>query len=88
MPQINHLCNVSGSWSQFSVDRAKAQEEKRRNRLEYKNFFEICGFFKVDTLWQKVKDRLEDDERCSRLEKIDQLEIFQEFGVAMMKENV
>lgn len=27
--------------------------------------------------WRKVQDRLEADERCSRLEKIDRLEIFQ-----------
>lgn len=31
----------------------------------------------VDTQWRKVQDRLEDDERCSRLEKIDRLEVFQ-----------
>lgn len=31
----------------------------------------------MDTQWRKVKDWLEDDERCSRLEKIDRLEIFQ-----------
>lgn len=32
---------------------------------------------KANTQWRKVQDRLEDDERCSRLEKIDRLEIFQ-----------
>lgn len=31
----------------------------------------------MDTQWRKVQDRLEDDERCSRLDKIDRLEIFQ-----------
>ncbi|KAI3689095.1 hypothetical protein L2E82_47043 [Cichorium intybus] len=67
-------------------ERAKAQEEKRRNRLEYRNFLENCGFVKVDTQWRKVKDRLEDDERCSRLEKIDRLEIFQEYIRDLEKE--
>lgn len=31
----------------------------------------------ASTQWRKVQDRLEADERCSRLEKIDRLEIFQ-----------
>lgn len=31
----------------------------------------------MNSQWRKVQDRLEDDERCSRLEKIDRLEIFQ-----------
>lgn len=28
-------------------ERSKAQEEYRRNRLEYKQFLETCGFIKV-----------------------------------------
>jgi hypothetical protein len=35
------------------------------------------------TQWRKVQERLEDDERCSRLEKIDRLDIFQ-VGVLTM----
>lgn len=31
----------------------------------------------VDSQWRKVRDLLEDDERCSRLEKIDRLEVYQ-----------
>jgi len=31
----------------------------------------------ASTQWRKVQDRLEADERCSCLEKIDRLEIFQ-----------
>lgn len=31
----------------------------------------------ASTQWRKVQDRLEADDRCSRLEKIDRLEIFQ-----------
>lgn len=34
-------------------------------------------FPQANTQWRKVQDRLEADERCSRLEKIDRLEIFQ-----------
>ncbi|XP_023731855.1 pre-mRNA-processing protein 40A [Lactuca sativa] len=68
-------------------ERAKLQEEKRQNRLEYRHFLETCGFIKVDTQWRKVKDWLEDDERCSRLEKIDRLEIFQEYIRELEKED-
>ncbi|KAK4341997.1 hypothetical protein RND71_037813 [Anisodus tanguticus] len=68
-------------------ERAKAQEEYRRNRLEYKQFLGTCGFIKVDTQWRKVQDLLEDDERCSRLEKLDRLEIFQEYIRDLEKED-
>ncbi|KAL3514364.1 hypothetical protein ACH5RR_027081 [Cinchona calisaya] len=60
-------------------ERVKAQEEHRRNRSEYRQFLETCGFIKVDSQWRKVRDLLEDDERCSRLDKIDRLEIYQEY---------
>ncbi|PHT74964.1 hypothetical protein T459_22241 [Capsicum annuum] len=36
------------------------------------------AFNEASSQWQKVQDRLETDKRCSRLEKIDRLEIFQE----------
>ncbi|KAF3640417.1 Pre-mRNA-processing protein 40A [Capsicum annuum] len=68
-------------------ERSKAQEEYRRNRLEYKQFLETCGFIKVDTQWRKVQDLLEDDERCLRLEKLDRLEIFQEYIRDLEKED-
>ncbi|GFY85969.1 pre-mRNA-processing protein 40A [Actinidia rufa] len=41
---------------------------------------------KVNTQWRKVQDRLEDDERCSRLEKFDRFEIFQEYIRDLEKE--
>lgn len=68
-------------------ERSKAQEQYRRNRLEYKQFLETCGFIKVDTQWRKVQDLLEDDERCSRLEKLDRLESFQEYIRDLEKED-
>lgn len=41
-------------------------------------FFLILPFpLQASSQWRKVQDRLEADERCSRLEKIDRLEIFQ-----------
>ncbi|XP_031118297.1 pre-mRNA-processing protein 40A isoform X3 [Ipomoea triloba] len=67
-------------------EKAKAQEDYRKNRLEYRQFLETCGFIKVDTQWRKVQDLLEDDERCSRLEKIDRLEVFQEYIRDLEKE--
>uniref|UniRef100_A0A1D1XH56 Pre-mRNA-processing factor 40 A n=1 Tax=Anthurium amnicola TaxID=1678845 RepID=A0A1D1XH56_9ARAE len=60
-------------------ERAKAAEEHKRNIMEYRAFLESCDFIKANSQWRKVQDRLEDDERCSRLEKIDRLEIFQEY---------
>ncbi|KAK2977685.1 hypothetical protein RJ640_006025, partial [Escallonia rubra] len=67
-------------------EKTKAQEEYRQNRVEYRKFLETCGLIKVDTQWRKVQDRLEDDERCSRLEKFDRLEIFQEYIRELEKE--
>jgi pre-mRNA-processing factor 40 len=37
----------------------------------------LSGYAQVTTQWRKVQDRLEDDERCSRLDKLDRLEVFQ-----------
>ncbi|PHT74953.1 hypothetical protein T459_22230 [Capsicum annuum] len=54
----------------------KALEEQKRNRVEYLEFLKSCDFIKASSQWQKVQDRLETDERRSRLEKIDRLEIF------------
>ncbi|PHT49230.1 Pre-mRNA-processing protein 40A [Capsicum baccatum] len=39
----------------------------------------ISVAIEASSQWRKVQDRLETDERCSRLEKIDFLEIFQEY---------
>jgi pre-mRNA-processing factor 40 len=67
-------------------EKAKALEEHRRHLAEYKAFLESCDFIKATTQWRKVQERLEDDERCSRLEKIDRLNIFQEYIRHLEKE--
>ncbi|KAF0919608.1 hypothetical protein E2562_030724 [Oryza meyeriana var. granulata] len=67
-------------------ERARAAEEHKRHIAEYRAFLESCEFIKANTQWRKVQDRLEDDERCSRLEKIDRLEIFQEYIRDLEKE--
>lgn len=67
-------------------ERAKALEEQKRNRAEYLEFLKSCDFIKASSQWRKVQDRLEADERCSRLEKIDRLEIFQEYIRDLEKE--
>ncbi|CAL5394895.1 unnamed protein product [Camellia sinensis] len=64
----------------------KAQEKHRQNRIEQRQYLETCGFIKVNTQWRKVQDRLEDDERCSHLEKFDRFEIFQEYIRDLEKE--
>ncbi|KAL8155735.1 hypothetical protein AgCh_000947 [Apium graveolens] len=67
-------------------ERAKALEEQKRNRMEYIEYLRSCDFIKASSQWRKVQDRLEADERCSRLEKIDRLEIFQEYLRDLEKE--
>ncbi|XP_062200912.1 pre-mRNA-processing protein 40A-like [Phragmites australis] len=67
-------------------EKAKAAEEHKRHVAEYRAFLESCDFIKATTQWRKVQERLEDDERCSRLEKIDRLEFFQEYIRHLEKE--
>ncbi|KAL6626892.1 hypothetical protein ACP70R_030618 [Stipagrostis hirtigluma subsp. patula] len=67
-------------------EKAKAAEEHKRHVAEYRAFLESCDFIKATTQWRKVQERLEDDERCSRLEKIDRLDIFQEYIRHLEKE--
>ncbi|XP_074556481.1 pre-mRNA-processing protein 40A-like [Curcuma longa] len=67
-------------------ERIKAAEEHKRNIMEYRAFLQSCDFIKANSQWRKVQDRLEDDERCSRLEKLDRLEIFQEYIHDLEKE--
>ncbi|XP_031281383.1 pre-mRNA-processing protein 40A [Pistacia vera] len=67
-------------------EKEKAAEDQRRNIAEYRKFLESCDFIKVNSQWRKVQDRLEDDERCSRLEKLDRLLIFQDYIRDLEKE--
>lgn len=60
-------------------ERAKALEENKRNRKEFIEFLKSCDFITASSQWRKVQDRLEADESCLRLEKVDRLEIFQEY---------
>ncbi|VFQ63956.1 unnamed protein product [Cuscuta campestris] len=60
-------------------ERAKALEANKQNRIEYLEFLKSCDFIKASSQWRKVQDRIEADERCLCLEKIDRLEIFQEY---------
>ncbi|XP_058189771.1 pre-mRNA-processing protein 40A-like isoform X3 [Rhododendron vialii] len=60
-------------------ERANALEELKWSRREFLNFLKSCDFITASSQWRKVQDRLEADERCSRLEKVDRLEIFQEY---------
>ncbi|KAF5448316.1 hypothetical protein F2P56_028863 [Juglans regia] len=67
-------------------ERARAEEERKRNVMEYRQFLESCDFIKADSQWRKLQDRLEADERCSRLEKMDRLDIFMEYTHDLEKE--
>ncbi|KAB1203954.1 Pre-mRNA-processing protein 40A [Morella rubra] len=68
------------------TEKEKAAEEHRLNIAEYRKFLESCDFIKAHSHWRKVQDRLEDDERCSRLEKLDRLLIFQDYIHELEKE--
>lgn len=67
-------------------EKAKAAEEHKRHVVEYRAFLESCDFIKANTQWRKVQERLEDDERCFRLEKIDRLDVFQDYIRDLEKE--
>ncbi|XP_028796082.1 LOW QUALITY PROTEIN: pre-mRNA-processing protein 40A-like [Neltuma alba] len=67
-------------------EKEQAAEEHRRNIAEFRKFLESCDFVKVYSQWRKVQDRLEDDERCLRLEKIDRLLVFQDYIRDLEKE--
>ncbi|KAK4559903.1 hypothetical protein RGQ29_008904 [Quercus rubra] len=67
-------------------EKEKAVEDHRQNVAEYRKFLESCDFIKVNSHWRKVQDRLEDDERCSRLEKLDRLLIFEDYIRDLEKE--
>ncbi|KAI3673052.1 hypothetical protein L6452_39162 [Arctium lappa] len=60
-------------------ERSKALEEHKRNRKAFIEFLKSCDFITASSQWRKVQDRLEADESCLRLEKVDRLEIFQEY---------
>ncbi|CAK9144981.1 unnamed protein product [Ilex paraguariensis] len=67
-------------------ERAKALEEHKRKKTEYIEFLKSCDFIKASSQWRKVQDHLEADERCFCLEKVDRLEIFQEYVRDLEKE--
>ncbi|KAK6939748.1 WW domain [Dillenia turbinata] len=83
---VDCMLNIDNSRKKREVERTRALEEHKRNITEYRKFLESCDFIKVNTPWRKIQDRLEDDERCLRLEKIDRLEIFQEYIRDLEKE--
>ncbi|KAM3267083.1 hypothetical protein P3L10_004078 [Capsicum annuum] len=59
-----------------AVERAKDHEHLSKDYVEE---LEKKEHAKASSQWRKVQDCLETDERCSHLEKIDRLEIFQEY---------
>lgn len=67
-------------------EKEKAVEEHKHHVAEYRKYLESCDFIKVNSQWRKIVDRLEDDERCSRLEKIDRLLIYQDYVRDLEKE--
>ncbi|XP_024006022.1 pre-mRNA-processing protein 40A isoform X3 [Eutrema salsugineum] len=67
-------------------EREKAVEVHRQKMAEYRKFLETCDYIKASTQWRKIQDRLEDDERCSCLEKIDRLIGFEDYILDLEKE--
>ncbi|KAL9660333.1 hypothetical protein QQ045_025146 [Rhodiola kirilowii] len=60
-------------------EKAMAQEKRKQDLADFRKFLESCHFIKASTQWRRVQDRLEDDERCLRLEKVDRLLVFQDY---------
>lgn len=60
-------------------EKERTREERKKNLAEYRKFLESCDFIKAGTQWRKVLDRLEEDERCARLNKTDRMDAFQEY---------
>ncbi|XP_057425480.1 pre-mRNA-processing protein 40A isoform X2 [Lotus japonicus] len=67
-------------------EKEKAAEEQRRNIAEYRKFLESCDYVKVNSQWRKIQDRLEDDDRYLRLEKLDRLLVYQDYIRDLEKE--
>ncbi|XP_027332843.1 pre-mRNA-processing protein 40A isoform X2 [Abrus precatorius] len=67
-------------------EKENAAEEHRRNIAQYRKFLESCDYVKVNSHWRKIQDRLEDDDRYLRLEKIDRLLVFQDYIRDLEKE--
>ncbi|KAK7310756.1 hypothetical protein RJT34_08467 [Clitoria ternatea] len=67
-------------------EKENAAEEHRRNVAEYRKFLVACDYVKVNSHWRKIQDRLEDDDRYLRLEKIDRLLVFQDYIRDLEKE--
>ncbi|KAJ9175080.1 hypothetical protein P3X46_013662 [Hevea brasiliensis] len=59
-------------------ERAKVQEERKRNIMKYRQFLESCDFIKASTQWRKVQDQLEADERYLEKEEEEQRKIQKE----------
>ncbi|KAK6916305.1 FF domain [Dillenia turbinata] len=70
---------------QYLTQKKKQDAEERRAKQK-KAREEFRKMLEASSQWRKVQDRLEADERCSRLEKIDRLEIFQEYLHDLEKE--
>ncbi|KAJ8773273.1 hypothetical protein K2173_028450 [Erythroxylum novogranatense] len=60
-------------------EKEKAAEDHKHHVAEYRKFLESCDFIKVNSQWRKIQDRLEDDERCLHLEKLDRLLVYQDY---------
>ncbi|XP_022941011.1 pre-mRNA-processing protein 40A-like [Cucurbita moschata] len=67
-------------------EKERAAEEHKKNITEYREFLESCDYIKVSSKWRKVQDRLEVDDRCLYLEKLDRLLIFQDYIRELEKE--
>ncbi|KAL6286586.1 hypothetical protein ACE6H2_010976 [Prunus campanulata] len=67
---------------------ANKQEAKNAFKalLESANVHSDWTWKQVNSQWRKVQDRLEDDERCLHLEKLDRLLIFQDYIRDLEKE--
>ncbi|PHT69480.1 hypothetical protein T459_28967 [Capsicum annuum] len=75
---LKSLCERKQTFNEYLSQKKKLEAEERRvKQKKAREDFRIM--LEASSQWQKVQDRLETEEICSRLEKLDHLEIFKEY---------
>lgn len=71
-------------WMQRKAELREKEIEARRiqGRESFMEYLRRCEWMQLDTTWRKAQHQLEDVEEFSNLEKIDQVEVFDEFMLA------
>ncbi|GLJ52308.1 hypothetical protein SUGI_1112630 [Cryptomeria japonica] len=84
---LNYNPQSSSEWQERTArDGRRYIYYKRTRKSSSEKPLESMTPIEASTQWRKVQDRLEDDERCSRVDIKNRLEIFQEYICDLEKE--